>query len=169
MKKLPALLILLFMIQPAFAAEGRPTADAVRELMEIMESQKMLEKAMGRIDAMTQQTIHQVLEGQPVTPEQEEILEDYQDKMVALYQEEMSWGYMEPIFIEIYQNSFSQEEIDGLIAFYRSDLGKAVIHKMPIVLQHTMQAMQGRMMQIMPRMQKIQQEMVAQLKQAPGY
>ena len=163
MKKISVMLILIFLVQPAFAADGKPTAESVRKLMDLTQSRKMLEKAMEQVDAITQETARQTLAGQPITLEQERILNNFQNKMIAVYQEEMSWQYMEPIFIEIYQKSFNQKEIDGLVSFYQSDLGQAVIHKMPVVLQNTMQAMQSRSMQIMPRIQALQQEMVIQL------
>ena len=169
MKKIAAMLILFIWIQPAFAAEVKPTAESVRKLMEITQSRKMLENAMAQAEVMTQQTTRQPLAGRPVTPEQERILRSFQSKMMAVYHEEMSWQHLEPVFIQIYQDSFSQKEINGLVAFYQSDLGQAVIHKMPVVLQNTMQAMQVRTMQIMPRIRALQQEMVAQLQntQAP--
>ena len=163
MKRILVMLILFILVQPAFAADSKPTAESVRKLMEITQSRKMLEQAMGQVDAITQETARQALAGQPITLEQGRILNDFQNKMIAVYQEEMSWQYMEPIFIAIYQKSFSQKEIDGLVSFYQSDLGQAVIHKMPIVLQNTMQAMQARSMQIRPRIQALQQEMVMQL------
>ena len=68
--------------------------------------------------------------------------------------EEMSSQSMAPIFLKIYQKSFSLKETDGQVSIYKSNLGQAVIHKMPIVLQNTMQ--------IMPRIQALQQEMVIQ-------
>ncbi len=166
MKKFFVIPIFLFFIQPALAANGTPTAESVRELMKIIESRKMLENAMGQIDEVIQQTARQALDGQPLTPAQEGIIKEYHAKTIALYQAEMRWEYLEPLFVEIYQTSFNQQEIDGLIAFYQTDLGQAVIHKMPVVMQNTMQAMQARMLQFMPRVKAIQQKMVTQLQKA---
>lgn len=49
------------------------------------------------------------------------------------FREAMSWdGLIEPT-IEIYVNSYSAEELQGLISFYKSPIGTAFIKKMPEV------------------------------------
>ena len=45
--------------------------------------------------------------------------------------------------------------IQGMLAFYRTPAGQAVIEKMPLVMQNTMQAVQERMGAMMPAMQKM--------------
>jgi hypothetical protein len=42
--------------------------------------------------------------------------------------------------IPIYDRNFTQEDINGLLAFYRSDLGQRVLAKMPVVMQESMLA-----------------------------
>ena len=64
----------------------------------------------------------------------------------------------------IYRNTFSQAEVDGMLGFYRSPAGQAVIAKMPLVMQNTMQSMQGRMAVMMPRIQELQRDTVARLR-----
>jgi hypothetical protein len=60
---------------------------------------------------------------------------------------------MKKILVPSYSETFSQEEVDGLIAFYQSPAGKAYVEKMPTLLQKTM----GQMQQFMgPFVQKAQ-------------
>jgi hypothetical protein len=51
-----------------------------------------------------------------------------------------------------------------MITFYKSNAGQAVIKKMPVVMQSTMANVQAQMSSIMPKIQKIQQEAVEQVK-----
>ncbi|GAA0351128.1 hypothetical protein GCM10009092_14380 [Bowmanella denitrificans] len=85
-------------------------------------------------------------------------------KTAELINQKMSWQEMQPMMLEIYQQSFNQVEIDGMITFYQSDVGKAVIAKMPQVMQASMQAMQRQMMDIMPQIQQLQQATMSQVK-----
>ncbi len=48
-------------------------------------------------------------------------------------------------------------------AFFRTPTGQSVIAKMPIVMQQNMQGMQGRMADMIPRIQQIEKDMGAQL------
>lgn len=51
--------------------------------------------------------------------------------------------------------AFSQEEIDGLIAFYESSVGRAYIAKMPVAMAKTMAMSQQQMQSLMPRLKPI--------------
>jgi hypothetical protein len=53
-----------------------------------------------------------------------------------------------------------------MIGFYRSPEGKAVVAKMPVVLQATMEAAHTRMTTLMPKLQQLQQDTTARLKAA---
>ena len=64
---------------------------------------------------------------------------------------------------EIYRKSFSQSEMDGMLKFYKSPAGKAVIAKMPVVMQNTMQVMQGEMAEMMPKIQQLIADTTSQM------
>jgi hypothetical protein len=87
-------------------------------------------------------------------------------KMMVVLGAELDWNTLEPIYIDIYTQSFTQHEIDGMIAFYKSEPGRAVLAKMPLVMQKTMLAMQTRMTTMMPKIEKIRLDAVTQLKAA---
>jgi hypothetical protein len=51
-----------------------------------------------------------------------------------------------------------------MIVFYKTPAGQAVIAKMPAVMQHTIEEMQQTMGPVMQKMQKLQQDVVAEMK-----
>jgi hypothetical protein len=73
---------------------------------------------------------------------------------------------MRPLYIQIYQESFTQEEIDGLIAFYKSPLGIAFVEKMPLVMQKSMTIMQSRTGPLMEKMKAVIDQAMADAKAA---
>jgi hypothetical protein len=87
-------------------------------------------------------------------------------KINALFKEQMKWAALEPAFVDIYRKSFSQREIDGMLSFYQSETGRAVITKMPVVMQHTMQFTQNLMSDLLPKIQEMQIETIELLKAA---
>ncbi len=166
MKLFQVVLIALLALHPAIAAETKASEASIRELMTVMESKKLIEGTMGQVDSMMQASMQHALAGQQVTPEQQKILDQMRARMLGLVKQQISWDALEPMLIDIYQKSFSEQEVQGMLDFYKSDAGKAVIAKMPLVMQHTMQAMQLRMADLMPKIQQLQQETLAQLKAA---
>ncbi len=89
-----------------------------------------------------------------------------QTKMANVMKEELTWAKYEPMFVQIYSDSFTQEEIDSIIAFYRTPGGQALVKKMPVVMQRTMQMVQQQMGPLMQKFQTIAQECQAELKAA---
>lgn len=67
-----------------------------------------------------------------------------------------------PASQNIYRAAFTQEEVNGMIAFYRTPAGAATINKMPIVLQKSNAALQGRLPALVQKMQAAMQRALAE-------
>lgn len=151
------LLLVLISFRWVLAAESPPSDASIRELMTITESRKLLDMAAAQMDGTMQSSMQQALQGHNITPDQQRIIDDMRVKLVALFQEEMTWETLEPDVVNMYKKTFTQGEIDGIIEFYKSPAGKAVIAKMPVVMQNNMQLVQSRMKVLLPKMQQLQQ------------
>ena len=91
------------------------------------------------------------------------MIDQSRNEMMAILRDELAWDKLEPMYIQIYQQSLTQEEVSGMVAFYKTPLGQAVIKKMPGVMQTTMSEMQKRMGPLLRRMQQKQRELMAQI------
>lgn len=85
-------------------------------------------------------------------------------KVHAFLKNEFGWDVMEPIYLKLYADSFSQAEVAGMLSFYRSPVGHAVVQKLPLVMQNTMTSMQQRMAALVPKIQQLAQETAAEIK-----
>lgn len=65
---------------------------------------------------------------------------------------------------DIYQETFEQEEIDGLDAFYGSPAGQAFVAKMPVVMQKSMSLLQEQMQILVPRMAQVIEQAMKEAK-----
>tara|TARA_B100002003_G_C13980717_1_gene474298 strand:- start:365 stop:868 length:504 start_codon:yes stop_codon:yes gene_type:complete len=157
------LLSIVFALISPVAFADQPSDDSIRELMEITDSRQLMEGAMAQADQMMRAAMEQTIQGHDISSADRKVLDDMREKMVALLQEELSWASMEPMFIQIYQQSLSQSEVDAMLEFYRSEAGEALVAKMPVIMQNTMVLMQQRMANMAPRMQQIQEEARAKL------
>jgi len=160
------LLSLCIVFNPVFAAEKEASDASIRELLEVTQSKKMLDGMMAQMDSVMQRSMQQSLHGVTLTDEQQKIMNEMQAKTMALLKKEMSWDSMEPVLVDIYKRSFTQPEVNGMLDFYKSPAGQAVIAKMPLVMQNSIQMMQNKMSTMMPKLQQLQQETMERLKTA---
>jgi len=157
------LFAITFALITPVAMATQPSDDSVRELMEVTDARELMEGAMAQADQMMRASMEQTMQGKEISTEDRKVLDDMRAQMVTVLEEELGWAALEPMFIDVYQRSFSQSEVDAMLEFYNSDAGKAVVAKMPLVMQNTMGVMQQRMMSMAPRLQQIEAEAVAKL------
>ncbi|WP_162373121.1 DUF2059 domain-containing protein [Pseudoxanthomonas sangjuensis] len=153
---------------PAFAADDAPSDASLRQLLEVTESRKLFDSNMQQIDAMMESAIQKELAGRQLDAARQRAVDEFRSKAVALIQQDMSWETFEPSVLDIYRKSFTQEEIDGMLAFYRSEAGQAVIRKLPLVMQGSMQMVQERLAVVLPKLQALQRDLVASMQEQPA-
>ena len=109
------------------------------------------------------QTMQQVTQGQRITPEIQKDIDRRQTEMMGMIKEVLDWNKLEPVYLRVYQKTFTQGEVDGLTAFYKTPTGQALLTKMPAVMQNTLNEMQQMIQPMMQRVQHMQQEVVAEI------
>ena len=166
MRVLFSLLCLMAAATQAFASDAPPSEASIRRLLTVTESKKLLDNVGDSMDASMDNAMKAALAGQPMNEQAQKILNEMKTQLLAVMKEALAWQDLEPLFIDVYKRSLTQSEVDGMIKFYESDAGKAVVRKMPLVMQNTMQLMQERMKSIMPKIVQIQQEAIAKTKAA---
>jgi len=165
MKFLTTLLFAVLAL-PALAQDGKPTAASVRGLFEAMHSSSMVDTYVKQVETTMRTALQQATAGQTPNAKQKKIVEDLQTRIMALVKEQLKWADLEPIMIEVYRDTFTQHEIDGMLKFYRSDAGQAVIDKLPTVTQESMARIQGRVNALTPKIMELEKETAAQIKAA---
>jgi hypothetical protein len=158
------LLALALACSTAFAADTKPTEASIKELLALTDAAKLIDSIWAQVDGMTQNMLAQSTRGQELPAEAKAVIEKLRTDSMALAREEFSWAKMEVIYNKIYQDSFTQEELDGMIAFYKTPAGQAVIKKMPVVMQASMQELQKSMGPFMQKLQQLQLQAMTELK-----
>ena len=104
------------------------------------------------------------LQGKPVSAEQQRVLDTVPQKFMAVMREEFNWSKMKPMYIQLYSETFEQDEIDGLLAFYKSPVGQAFVTKMPVVMNKSMVIAQSQMQSLIPKMKEAIDSAMAEAK-----
>lgn len=165
MKKLLVWLavIVLWQVPVVLAAEKPASEASVKELLAITQSKQSLEGLYGQIDATLRDTLRQASGGRTLSAEQQRSFDDLNARTMALIREELGWGKLEPAYVEVYRQTFTQKEIEGMIAFYKTPAGQAAIAKMPKALQLSMQVTHQRLQALMPKISAMQKETLDKL------
>jgi hypothetical protein len=164
-KRLATALVWILMSAGAAAANNAPASDAsIREMLELTNAQQMVAGMRGQMSAVMNTAMQNAMKGQTVTPERQAILDRMAAKMSAVVSEMLNWNALLPIYLRTYRDSFTQDEIDGAIKFYKSAAGRAYVKKLPLVMQNVMREMQGFMQPAQEKMMVIQRESMQELR-----
>ncbi len=136
------------------------SAEAIEQLLAMTKAEALLDTMYANADQMMRQSMRQSVGNRTLTAQQQRALDEMPAKFVAIMRQELNWATLKPMYVRIYQESFEQEEIAGLIAFYGTPAGQALITKMPVVMQKSMSIVQDQMRTLIPRMgQVVEQSM----------
>ena len=161
------LFALLFLCSSVGYAQSQPASDeSIRHLLEVTHASKLLDTVMAQMDSAMKTGMEQALGERmaALSPEQQQTMQNMQTQMAAIFKDTLTWDKLEPVYLKIYRETFTQDEVDGMLAFYNTPAGQALITKMPQALQRTMVEMQQNIGPILQRIRVLQAQTIQTLK-----
>jgi hypothetical protein len=138
--------------------------------MNVMQVEQMLNQFLSQMDvSMAQgmdQALRQSLQGKELTDEQKRRVEKTRQETMAAIREEMSFAKLKDLYLQVYRETFTQEEVSGITAFYRTKAGQALVEKTPVAMQKASTLMQSRIQPLMQKLNDVQQEMLRDMQKS---
>jgi hypothetical protein len=125
-----------------------------------------MDSVLAQMEGAMKASLQRLTKGRPLSAEEQATLDQQQAKMSAIMKEELSWDKVKDQYVQAYREMFTQEEIDGLIAFYQTPAGQSLVNKQPELAKRTMTILQQRMAPVMQRIQKMSEAAASELKKA---
>src|SRR5579863_7270958 len=126
-------LFLFWPASPALADEASKSAK-IEEMMRLTHADKTIQQFVEQIKTMQMAQI-----GKMDIPSGERAAADeMQQKIMALVSDRLRWEKVKPAFVKLYADTYTEEEIGAIVEFYRSPAGKAMLEKMPQLMQRSM-------------------------------
>jgi uncharacterized protein len=126
----------------------------VEEMFRVTRSEEMMERSLAQVRAMQQaQTAKLDIPSDDKAKQQQTY--DAINKVIA---DHLGWQKLKPRFVAIMAEAFTDAELDGILAFYRSPAGKAMVEKMPQFMGKTMGIVQAAMQEMEPEIRRIVDE-----------
>jgi hypothetical protein len=152
--KTAALFALTFLVIGPFAGAQELTKEAkIERLLDAMNADATINQLFDQIKAMTAAQMPP-----STTPEQAAKAREMQSKILDLVKSRISWDKMRPYYIKLYSETFSDEEVSGMLAFYQSPPGRAMLSKMPALLTKLIEMAQTQMADLEPEIRRITRE-----------
>ena len=166
MKVLRNALIALLLFSSMTAIAAPASEDSIKELLAVTEAKNIIAGMQSKIDLLMNNVIKQSLNGKTPTDKQMQAITNLKNKVVSIANSRLAWETLEPMYLRIYAESFTEDEVSGMISFYRTPIGQAAIHKMPLLVQKSMIEVQKSMAETAPQIQKAQEEFLAEINAA---
>jgi hypothetical protein len=160
---------MLLIAGTGFANDAPPTDASIEELTTLVRSQEVFNGLKPQFESMISASVNEVSKGKAITPRRQAVIDRMREKMVAAFNESFNFESLQVITIRIYQATYTQDEVDGLIAFYKTPAGAALINKKPLMLQNTMDELRVLMRPMVQRMAQIQLETEQEIKALPAH
>jgi hypothetical protein len=143
---------LLWCASPVRADEASKSAKA-EELLQLTQSDQMMKQMLEQIKVMQTAMMKQT----DMPAERRAKVSEMQENIMALVADRLSKA--KPALVKIYADTYTEAEIDGILAFYKSPPGKAMLEKMPQVMKRSMPVMMQMMGDVQREMKKMREEM----------
>ncbi|MDQ6678354.1 MAG: DUF2059 domain-containing protein [Acidobacteriota bacterium] len=128
-----------------FSGYGQTVANTkaakIEELFRLMKTDQIQKQVVAQISAAMDQEHRQS-----------------SSKFMSFLSEKMSWEMMKPSYVKLYDDTFTEEEISGILMFYESAPGQAYLAKMPLLMTSMMTMVQKRTAELKPEIEKLAKE-----------
>ena len=155
-------------ISTGWAGAQTPSPASLERLLEVTQAERLTDSVVQQVHAQMKPMMSQALSAKEMTPAQRAQADRFMDRFVErmndILKDELAWSRMKDFNLQIYRDTFNQQEVDDLIRFYESPTGQAFVNKMPQVLARSMALMQQRMLPISERIRAAAQETVEEFK-----
>lgn len=153
----------LCLMVPSLRAQDDAAKRAkVEQLFTVMRLDHTMDQLLAGIRQQTTRMMSTMPGFEQMTPEQKRLVDDYESKVMALVTENIGWKAMEPEMIKLYAATYSDQEIDGLLTFYKSPVGQTMLDKTPELTSKSLQITQTKAMALQPKVQALMSEFAKQ-------
>jgi hypothetical protein len=150
MNRLALLFTVLLCLPFAARADDASHRAKAKEMIEILHMEhivsSLMDSAMKQTTAITTQRY-----GGQLPPDVQVSLADFQKKLAGVMEPQIGWSGVEPEFIKLYTDAFTEEQLDQMLAFYRSPTGRALVEKQPALNEAAVKLVQARAATLQPQ------------------
>ncbi|MGE4406509.1 DUF2059 domain-containing protein [Pseudomonas sp.] len=140
-------------------ADSATHADSAERFLQLANADRLAVPVYAQVQQMFAQRF-----AEAQTPgSKRALLERYQAKADAALDKAIGWDKLKPDLVALYTSQFSEPELNQLIDFYQSPLGKKMLAKLPELNARSAQLTQAKLEAAVPEVNQLLADMTAEL------
>ena len=148
----------IFFCSVAAAHAAPPSDESILKMMNALQLHVTLDQMVAQLDAGMKAGMKDLTKGKELDPLRTAELGQLQSRISATIKDEFSFAKMKDIYLKVYGEMFTQEEVNGINAFYASPAGKAMIEKIPLATKKATPLLHERISLTTQKIKVMQQE-----------
>lgn len=162
-----ALLLVLALAFPVAArADEASRRTKAQEMMSLLHTEKQIQQNADNLMKQIADAADKAA-GPDASSDAKAKADDFKKQASHLVEEQISWKALEPQFTDVYAKAFTEEQLDAIIAFYKSPAGAALLTGMPDVNAQLSKFGQSRIQTLQPQLQKLYTDLKTSLTPPP--
>jgi hypothetical protein len=134
-----------------------------KKLLKVTKSEQLIDQSSQYVHQIMASSIEQATQGQELNAKQKKAIENFNQDIANIVKQDFTWAKLEPEMIQLYVEEFTQEEINGMLEFYKTPVGQSTINKLPIVMQKSLKIGQQQMGELTPKIMQAAQKLAKEL------
>lgn len=173
-RTLPLTCALLFSVLPLLTPQAARADDAtkrakVEQMLALTKtdtiSQNMLANVPIRVKTLA---ARQPSVAAATTPEQKKLADDYLNQMATIAQGGANWAALKPKIVDLYMAAFTEADLDGILAFFKTPSGQDYVAKSPELSGKTVDVLQGAISALQPQFEAATKAFQTQMQNLPA-
>ena len=150
----------IFFCSVVAAQAAPPSEESVLKMMNALQLHVTLDQMVAQLDAGMKAGMKDLMKGKELDPLRTAELGQLQSRISATIKDEFSFARMKDIYVKVYSEVFTQEEVNAINAFYASPAGKSMIEKIPLATKKATPLLHERMSLTTHKIKVMQQEFI---------
>jgi uncharacterized protein len=152
-----------FVSVPQARADDASKKEKAEQLFALINMERTYDQMMAQVMSQSDQMQKQMFPDGTRTALQKKEFADFQAKLEALVRDSFSWKVLEPEYIKLYCDTYTEDDLDGIITFYHSPAGEDMLAKQPELLKASSVIAMSHMKDTIPKMQQLVTDMQKQI------
>jgi hypothetical protein len=164
MKCLSLSLLFLLAVSPLAHADDATKQAKVEDLIRVTKLDQLMGQMTSQMTNRMKTMAAQQNARQHFTPAQQKAVDDYIAQVQTITQGAVSWEKVKPLIVKVYSDTYTDQELDGILTFYHSPAGQALVAKSPQLMTRTMELVQSQVGTVQPQLQQANEEFTNKMK-----
>lgn len=168
MTRFPAISALVFALTLPIAARADDASQRAKaeQLVSIQHTQKTVEQIAENITTQIDQVADRAA-GPDATPDQKAKIDSFKKQVSQVVDASLGWDAMKLAVVDLYVKNFTEDQLDAILAFYKTPAGAALLEKMPEINAQFGQVGNQRVAALRDQLQKAYQNLQNDLHPIP--